>query len=197
MAANNQLRSKALRALRSKKAIEGTLAQRLDTLTILEGIYGKIEQATDQIALVSVVKTSTAVLRDLNFQIGKIENVEDMMENLRDEMTRVDEVSKVIGDAGQGDVVDENAIDGELESMMQQVEANDKEKAATETQKKLTGINLNVPSAAVELLPTHYLPGSRTAASIPKESEASPLAEGVTNALIQTDVTGRETRPLS
>lgn len=145
-AAITQIRSSALRALRSKKTIERTLAQRLETLSQLETIYQKIEQAADQIAIARVIESSTGVLRKLNAQVGSIEKVDDLMEGLREEISRVDEVSQAISEQG-GQVVsiDEQAIDEELDILMQQAQVVKDEKAAEETQKRLAGIDLNVP----------------------------------------------------
>lgn len=147
-AASTQLRSSALRALRSKKTIERNLAQRLETLSQLETIYQKIEQAADQIAVARVIESSTRVLRKLNAKVGSIEKVDDLMEGLREEISRVDEVSQAIEQGGQPDSIDEQAIDEELDALMQQAQVGTDEKAAEETQKRLAGIGLNVPSAA-------------------------------------------------
>lgn len=152
-AASTQLRSSALRALRSKKTIERTLAQRLETLSQLETIYQKIEQAADQIAVARVIESSTGVLRKLNAKVGSIEKVDDLMEGLREEISRVDEVSQAIEQGGQPDSMDEQAIDEELDALMQHAQVGTDEKAAEETQKRLAGIDLNVPSAvAPEIL---------------------------------------------
>lgn len=147
-AASSQLRSAALRALRSKKTIERTLAQRLESLSQLETIYRKIEQAADQIAVARVIESSTGVLRKLNAQVGSIEKVDGLMEGLREEISRVDEVSQAIEQGGQPDSIDEQAIDEEFDALMQQAQVGTDEKAAEETQKRLAGIGLNVPSAA-------------------------------------------------
>lgn len=151
-AASTQLRSSALRALRSKKTIERTLAQRLETLSQLETIYQKIEQAADHIAVARVIESSTGVLRKLNAEVGSIEKVDDLMEGLREEISRVDEVSQAIEQGGQPDPIDEQAIDEELDALMQQAQVGTDEKAAEVTQKRLAGIDLNVPSVATKVL---------------------------------------------
>lgn len=152
MAASTHLRSSALRALRSKKTIERTLAQRIETLSQLETIYQSIEQAADQIAVARVIESSTGVLRKLNAEVGSIEKVDDLMEGLREEISRVDEVSQAIEQGGQPDSIDEQAIDEELDALMQQAQVGTDEKAAEETKKRLAEIDLNVPSVAAEVL---------------------------------------------
>lgn len=175
-AASTKLRSSALRALRSKKTIERTLAQRLETLSQLETIYQKIEQAADQIAVARVIESSTSVLRKLNAEVGSIEKVDDLMEGLHEEISRVDEVSQAIEQGGQPDSIDEQAIDEELDALMQQAQVNTDEKTAEETQKRLAGIDLNVPSVAAEVLEPH-LAGVETYNA--EEAEKPVLGEDV------------------
>lgn len=118
----------------------------------METIYQKIEQAADQIAVARVIESSTGVLRKLNTELGSIEKVDDLMEGLREEISRVDEVSQAIEQGGQPDSIDEQAIDEEFDALMQQAQVATDDKAAEETQKRLAGIDLNVPSVAAEFL---------------------------------------------
>lgn len=146
---------------------------------MLETIYQKIEQATDQIAVARVIESSTVALRKLNTEVGNIERVDDLMEGLREEISRVDEVSQAIEQGGQPDSIDEQAIDEELDALMQQVQVGTDEKAAEETKKRLAGINFNVPStAAVVVEPKKAPPAGLT----PYNAEAAEdpiLAEDV------------------
>ena len=134
-AIKNKSRASALAALRSKKMSEVTLTQRLETLTQLEGVYSKIEQAADQVAVVRAMEASTGVLQNLHAQVGGIEKVEDVIEGLRHEMDKVDDIGSVIE---AGSVVDESAVDEELESLERQANAREEEEeGAFQTQKKL------------------------------------------------------------
>lgn len=120
LAAQNALGSKnrvlALSALRSKKLAEQNLKQRSDTLCQMEEVYAKIEQAVDQVDIVKVMQASTDVLRTLHGQIGGVDKVEDVVEELRREMANVEEVSNVVTEP-PGQVVDEGEVDDELEEM--------------------------------------------------------------------------------
>ena len=141
-AINNKSRTIALAALRSKKLSEATLTQRLDTLTQLEGVYSKIEQATDQVAIVRAMEASTGVLQNLHAQVGGIEKVEDVIEGLKNEMGKVDDIGSVIEAGAQLDsVVDESAVDEELESLERQANAREDEQGAHQTKKKLASID--------------------------------------------------------
>ena len=95
--------------------------QRHATLSQVEELYAKIEQAADQVTLVRVMEGSTGVLRDLQKQAGGIEKVEDVVEGLREEMTKVDEVGAVLNEAGTtAALADEEELDEELKAMEKQ-----------------------------------------------------------------------------
>ena len=140
-AINNSNRTSALAALRSKKLTETTLTQRSETLAQLEEVYGNIEQAADQFAIVRVMEASTGVLRNLHAQVGTIDKVEDVIEGLRDEMCKVDEIGGVIRTGAQRDsVIDEDAIDEELESLEKHANGREEEEGARQTQDTIAGI---------------------------------------------------------
>ena len=140
-AINSKSRTSALAALRSKKLSETTLAQRSATLVSLEEVYNKIEQAADQVAIVRVMEASTGVLRNLLAQVGGIDKVEDVIAGLRDEMGKVDEMGGVLEASAQGDsVIDESAVDEELDILEGQNSAREEEKEACQTQERLASI---------------------------------------------------------
>lgn len=185
MAIKKRNRPLALRVLRSKKMTEDNLMQRLETLSTLEGIFAKIEQASDQIAIVRAIKNSTGVLRNFNQQVGKIETVEDTMEELQREMKSVDQVSEIIEDARLDTSVDDNAIDEELENLAQQVRVDEERKKAQETQEKLATIDVPGSLAASKGLQTTDVPGSRQASSNGPEERGDPLVTESTDAFLR------------
>ncbi|ERF76461.1 hypothetical protein EPUS_06122 [Endocarpon pusillum Z07020] len=133
VAVKSSNRISALSALRSKKLAERNLKQRSDTLSQLEEVYTKIEQAADQVEIVRVMEASAGVLKGMNKQVGGVERVEDVIEELREEMGKVDEVGKVINEPmGAREQVDESEIDDELEAM----EREEKEKEARRVKEK-------------------------------------------------------------
>jgi charged multivesicular body protein 7 len=124
----------ALSALRFKKLAEKTLQQRSDTLHQLEEVYIKIESAADQIEIFNAMETSAGVLKALNQKVGGIERVDQVMDSLREEMEKVDEVQKVTSEPlTSGAIVDETEIDDELEAMEAEQK---KEKEEIEAQKR-------------------------------------------------------------
>ncbi|PYH73306.1 putative vacuolar sorting protein SNF7 family protein [Aspergillus vadensis CBS 113365] len=139
MALQNKNRVSALSAVRSKKLAEHNLKQRLDTLMQLEEVYSKIEQATDQVQFVKVMEASTGALRGLHTQIGGAERVEDVVEELREEMSKVDEVGNIMNEAGPQ--IDETEIDDELQELEKKEREDMEEKEAEETRKKLAELD--------------------------------------------------------
>ncbi|KIW64740.1 hypothetical protein PV04_09652 [Phialophora macrospora] len=121
-------KTSALSALRSKKLADRTLQSRLDTLAQLEEIYTKVESAVSQVEILAVMESSASALKTLNAKIGGVERVEDVLDSLRDEVSRVDEVSNVLSEPGAVDqkaLLDEAEVDDELEQM----EREEREKA--------------------------------------------------------------------
>ena len=132
----------ALASLKSKKIAEMTLSQRYETLDQVEGVYGKIEQAADQVAVIRIMEASTGVLRSLHSQVGGVEKVEDVVENLRDEMSKVDEIGQVMEEAGQGNAaIDEDAVDEELEALERQERVKKEKQEAEQTRKRLAELD--------------------------------------------------------
>ncbi|KAL1588170.1 hypothetical protein WHR41_03208 [Cladosporium halotolerans] len=121
----------ARNALRAKKLADAKLQQRAATLAQLEDVYGRIEQAADQVELVRVMEASARTLRSLNAQTGGVERVQDVMEGLREEMADVEEVGRVVGEVGT-EGVDEGEVEDELEGM----ERAERERVDEEERKK-------------------------------------------------------------
>lgn len=133
--------------LRSKKLLETKLEQRNATLSSLEEVYAKIEQAADQVEIVQVMQSSAQTLKNLNKHTGGVEKVQDVMDGLKEEMMNADEIGTAINEISAGEV-DEGEVDDELEAMekaerekQEEIERKEREKVeareAEETRKKL------------------------------------------------------------
>ncbi|KAK5107589.1 hypothetical protein LTR62_000983 [Meristemomyces frigidus] len=103
-------------ALRQKKLAEAKLQQRTATLSQLEELYAKIEQAADQLEMVRVMEASSQALRSLHQKTGGVEQVQDVMEGLHEEMTNVDEIQQIINETAAGPT-DDSEVDAEFEAM--------------------------------------------------------------------------------
>ncbi|KIW21506.1 hypothetical protein PV08_02086 [Exophiala spinifera] len=122
-------RTIALSALRSKKLAEKSLESRANTLHQLEEVYTKIEAAADQVEIVAAMEASAGVLKTLNKKVGGVDRVEDVLDSLREEMARVDEVGVVIAEPLDGKaVLDDAEVDDEFEALERE-ERLEREKA--------------------------------------------------------------------
>jgi charged multivesicular body protein 7 len=111
-------RVSAMAALKSKKLAESSLQQRYATLSQIEEVSAKIEQASDNVQLVKIMGASAEVLKTLNAQVGGAERVEEVVDQMREQMGQADEINNIL--AEQGPVVDEGELDDELEAMLQE-----------------------------------------------------------------------------
>ncbi|KAI1497876.1 Snf7-domain-containing protein [Biscogniauxia marginata] len=160
LAAQDAVRRKnrvaALAALRSKKRAEAHLATRHATLSQLEDVATKMQQAADNVQLVRVMRSSTAALRGLNARVGGAEKVEEVLDGLREQMGEVDEVGNIIAEVGAGaGVVDEVEVDDEFEAMLaeernkeeeaERIKEAQQEKEAEETRRKLAELEKLAP----------------------------------------------------
>jgi len=102
--------------LRLKKLADEKLRQRTATLTQLEEIYGKVEQAADQVEIVRVMESSNKTLKSLNAQTGGVEKVQDIVDGLREEIVSADEIGQAINEDSAG-AIDETEVDNELEAL--------------------------------------------------------------------------------
>lgn len=128
----------AMSALKSKKLAERTLQQRTDTLSQLEEVYSKIEQAVDQVQIIEVMQSSTLALKSLNKKIGGVERVEDVVEELKEEMDKVDEVGQVLQEPLDSKAaLDEFEVDDELEEMEREERRKEEEREAEITRMRL------------------------------------------------------------
>lgn len=186
MALNNKNRISALSALRSKKLAEHNLKQRLDTLAQLEEVYTSIERAADQIEIVQAMEAGTGVLRALHTKIGGTERVENVVEELREEMSKVDEIGSIISETGPE--IDETEIDEELEAMEDAERQAREEEEAEETRKKLAELD-RVAREAERKAEAEKAIESDLAESIGKLSQIS-IEEGSSEAATRSQTKG-------
>lgn len=85
--------------------------------------------------IVQVMQASTGTLRALHEQVGGVEKVEDVVEELREEMAKVDEIGNVTTEVTPD--VDEEELDGELLDMEAQEQSTREDRDEEMTRKKL------------------------------------------------------------
>ena len=131
-------RRAALSVLRSKKILEMHFTSQADSLAQLESLQLKIEQAAGNVELISLLQGGAKVLQELNKQTGDVENVEALMENVRQGMASTDEISQMLAEGDEH--VDEQKLEEELEAMMEEEvdyvrKTEDAERARREAQR--------------------------------------------------------------
>jgi charged multivesicular body protein 7 len=129
-AVKNKNRIAALASLKSKKIAEASLQARYNTLASLEETAGKIQQASDNVAVVRVMEASGEALKSLNAAVGGAEGVEGVVERLRSQMDTADEVNAIMSESGT--VVDEGEIDDELAAIESEERRKEEDKVAAE-----------------------------------------------------------------
>lgn len=117
----NRVAAQAL--LKSRKLAELSLTKRYATLSQLEDIAARVEQASDQVQLVNVMKSSADALRNLNSRVGGSDRVGKVVDQIRDQMSEVDEVAAILAES-TGEPIDELDIDDELKAL--EKEAHDR-----------------------------------------------------------------------
>ena len=134
-AVTNKQLTTAKSLLRSKKLVDHQLQQRSATLTSLEEVYSKIEQAADQVEIVRVMEASSKTLQSLNKQTGGVEKVQDVMDGLKEEMTTTEEIGSAIIEVSAGEI-DEGEVEDELEAL-EKIEREKAEEAERKEREKL------------------------------------------------------------
>ena len=129
-------RSLAASALRSKKNHETLYKSKSDNLIQLENVYLKLVEALDQTEVVRVMQESTSVLRNIHNSMGGVEAVEEVVEGLREEMDKVDDISNTISGDANAHIIDEE-IDSELQELEMKQKEDDEQKQSKERQKEL------------------------------------------------------------
>ncbi|KAK9445867.1 Snf7 [Metarhizium brunneum] len=152
---NNRVVAQA--SLKSRKLAESSLAKRYATLNQLEDIAAKLEQASDQVQLVAVMKSSANALHSLNTRIGGSDRVDQVMEQIREQMLEVDEVAAILAEP-TGETIDESEIQDELEALETETReaarlAKEKEEAEHEAGKieELQNELANLPNVPTEI----------------------------------------------
>ena len=160
-------RLRALANLRSRKLRENLYKSRSVTLYQLEEVYNKIEEAADQVEIIRVMKASTHVLSGLNAEVGGLEKVENVIECLKEEMNKADDINNALSEAGQDTAgLDEGAIDDELEFLEQEQQKKNDEEHAQQVRRKLESVD----NTALSQTLLSQEPGSTSRDKIPNEN---------------------------
>jgi charged multivesicular body protein 7 len=135
--------------LRRKKMTLESLQKRRDNVFQLHNMLDKIDQAKDNVALVGAMEASADVLKQLNKEVGGIERVDRLAEDLAEQMQNVQEVSGVINEQPLGvGAIDETEVEDEFEALLREEDQRKlaerkaaEEKEAKETQQRFAELD--------------------------------------------------------
>ena len=148
-AVSEKNRSIAMSALRSKRYHETLYKTRSDRLSQLEEVYLKLVEAMDQVEVVRVMQESTTVLRDIHQKLGGVDAVEDVVEGLREEMNKVEDVNSIIGESANA-VTDEDEIDSELRELEAKHREDDRAAVRQKELESLPPVPIQQETAKIE-----------------------------------------------
>jgi charged multivesicular body protein 7 len=114
------------------------LEKRIASLSQVEGVLLRIQEASDNVAMVKAMEGGAAVLKSLNKETGGVETVDRIVDSLQEEMERVEEVSGTMESVGP--TVNESAVDEELEALEEEAKKKEESESAEKIKSQLDEI---------------------------------------------------------
>lgn len=128
---NKNNKDLSLNLLRSKKLAEKSLSTQLSLTNQLESVMYKIDESSSNVQLLKALENGTVILKSLNSQIGGVERVEKIMDDLEEETYQND---KIAAEFNRLDTqVDDSEIEAEFEEMLSQEKGRQKPEHYTES----------------------------------------------------------------
>ncbi|KAH3672109.1 hypothetical protein WICPIJ_010153 [Wickerhamomyces pijperi] len=125
----------ALSLLKSQKLAETTLSHQINSLTQLEGLLYKINESQTNVEVFQSIRASTKILSSLRSQIGDVETIEAVMDELRDESTKVDETTDALSGLNKDHAeIDDDEIEEEFERLLREETTKKKEENEKDTE---------------------------------------------------------------
>jgi charged multivesicular body protein 7 len=137
-AASKKSRIVALSALKSRKLTESALQKRVDALAQIEEVLNGVEQAASDVEILRTLEGGAKTLERLNKDIGGIERVEKVMDQVREGIEVSEDVGRIIAEMGSSKV-DESEVQEEFDEMLkaeQERERLEKERVEKERLEK-------------------------------------------------------------
>lgn len=113
-------KSAALSILRTKKSVQHMLDRRLQSLSTLETIVFKIQQAKTDVEIVNAFQRGTETVKSVNSKMS-VETVDQVMDDLKDAIDdsyEIDQTIKQGQDQITGMVVDDADVEAELDALL-------------------------------------------------------------------------------
>lgn len=138
----------SLNLLRSKKLAEQSLAKQLSLVNQLESVLYKIDESSSNVQLLKALENGTVILKGLNKQIGGVQKVEQIMDDLEEEKYQSDKIAAEFDRLDSQ--VDDSEIEAEFEEMLSQ-EKGEKAKKPNSSESELAAKLDNLKLAPSEI----------------------------------------------
>lgn len=130
MSISKQQKSMALGAMKTRNLVDKQLIQRTDNLHTLEQILLKIDDAANNIGILKAMQGGSKALAEIMKQVGGIERVDQVLDQVQEQMAVNDEIGVAIAGAsaavvGEGEDNDEN-VEAEWKAMIERAAENEK-----------------------------------------------------------------------
>ncbi|CCH40650.1 Charged multivesicular body protein [Wickerhamomyces ciferrii] len=112
----------SLNLLRSKKLAEKSLGTQLSLINQLDSVIYKIDESSSNVQLLKALENGTGILKNLNSQIGGVERLEKIMDDLEEEKYQSDKISSELYRLNPQ--VNEDDIEEEFEALLAQDKAS-------------------------------------------------------------------------
>jgi len=144
----------AMNHLRMRKQLEALLVKRLASLETLQSTLIRVEAAAGDVEIMKSYQTSAATLREvLAHPLLQRDEVDETMEAVASanaDAQEIDEIIRFGAEVAQADIIDDSELNAELQNLVADVEAEQKEQERKEREAKLAKLKP----------PSHVLQGS-------------------------------------
>ncbi|XP_054157920.1 charged multivesicular body protein 4c-like [Oppia nitens] len=141
----------SMQALKRKKRLDGQLQQIDGTLTTLESQRISLENANTNVQVLQSMKYGADALKQAHTRIGDVDNVQDVMDDIREQQELAQEIGDLIsnplGFGGQDIGDDDDELLRELEDLEQQ--DLDEQLLSTDGLPSVPSTSLQKPSSSV------------------------------------------------
>lgn len=148
---NKNNKDLSLNLLRSRKLAEKSLATQMSLTSQLESVMYKIDESSSNVQLLKALENGTVILKSLNTQIGGVDRVEKIIDNLEEEKGQSDKIASELYRLGPD--VDDEEVEAEFEEMLSQEKKKSTESKNTGKESRLFEKDLAEKLAQLEISP--------------------------------------------
>lgn len=125
-----QQKKMALSAMKSRKLVDQQLDQRTSSFHNLEQILLKIDESANTVGVLKAMEGGSKALAEIMRQVGGIERVDRVLDEVQEQMAVNDEIGQVIGASGGGVGIADVDVTDEIEQEWQAMLKSERDSAA-------------------------------------------------------------------